>query len=43
MFLAALVHAGLSLQELEAGLRDLGLDGWNLRHSMVFRGRFLYP
>lgn len=40
MFLGSLVHAGLPLQELESGLRKLGLDGWSLRHSKVFRGAF---
>ena len=40
MTLGALVDAGLPLEELEAGLRALGLPGWRLEKTRVLRGAF---
>ena len=40
MALGAMVDAGLSVKELEEGLRSLDVDGWQLEASKVVRGAF---
>lgn len=40
MALGALVNAGLPLAKLEAGLRQLGVDGWRFDETSVYRGAF---
>ena len=41
MMLGALLDAGLEVDLLEAGLRSLGVSGWNLEHRKAMRGPFL--